>query len=468
MACFRQLIPLAALALGASSSFAFVALAPGIHGHSLHRPVGETVTSFGVAGSAGVTEAVNPLTDSSSMTDAATATVTSLLPRTDRHLLAGRLRLLFAKLLITPAKAREVWSALRNIVYVGDVVIIGFWGLATVPVVRVLYNFYVRGGDLDDISTKNFRDTILFQVADHISRVARLGGIVYACDILSVVLKVLGFTFPRQSELSSIVATVVYTVWVASRIMVFKRFLIGKAVSSTSDNLGKASLYDRILDGIIYFAMAVSLVQSLSVPMGGGVKSLFAVGGIGTAFVGFASKDVVAEFVSGLAVSTANKFYEGDEILLGDGTTGVVHKIGWVYTDIRGFDDIIMKIPNSKINAQPISNFSRTYKSQVRQTLRFKYTDVNKIPKLLEDIKQEIKAACPRLITDGHRPFNIHWRAFKEDHLEVVIDTHYNIKPYCKDYYDNQQVVLETIASVAQKNDVEFAIPSSAVKLNDP
>jgi hypothetical protein len=50
--------------------------------------------------------------------------------------------------------------------------------------------------------------------------------------------------------------------------------------------------------------------------------------------------------------------------------------------------------------------------------LRFHYEDADKIPALLESIKSEIRAACPRLVDDGTRPFRVFWTGFKEDHLE--------------------------------------------------
>ena len=39
--------------------------------------------------------------------------------------------------------------------------------------------------------------------------------------------------------------------------------------------------------------------------------------------------------------------------------------------------------------------------SSVKQELRFKYKDADKLPQLVEDIKEEIKKACPDAITDG-------------------------------------------------------------------
>ena len=99
---------------------------------------------------------------------------------------------------------------------------------------------------------------------------------------------------------------------------------------------------------------------------------------------------------------------------------------------------------------------SRTPRSQVKQELRVSYDDAAKIPKLLESIKEEIKEDCPKLITDGSRPFRAHWRDYKDDHLQIVVDCHFNIKPTGNEYWDNRQTMLEAIYRAAKKTGVKF------------
>ena len=108
---------------------------------------------------------------------------------------------------------------------------------------------------------------------------------------------------------------------------------------------------------------------------------------------------------------------------------------------------------------------SRTPRSQVKQELRISYDDASKLPKLLETIKDEIKRSCPKLITDGSRPFRAHWRNFEDDHLQIVVDCHFMIKPTGGEYWDNRQVVLEAIYRAAKKTGVHFERLARAVKV---
>lgn len=118
----------------------------------------------------------------------------------------------------------------------------------------------------------------------------------------------------------------------------------------------------------------------------------------------------------------------------------------------KGDDETILKIPNTQLVNQRVSNLSRVPYSQVKQTLRFKHDDIDKIPKLVTSIKDEIKTTfSDSLITEG-RPCRVHFRDIQPDHLEVVCDFRFNLPPTGDKYYDNRQQVIETIARVVKEN----------------
>lgn len=134
-----------------------------------------------------------------------------------------------------------------------------------------------------------------------------------------------------------------------------------------------------------------------------------------------------------------------------------VIKLGWMETELRQGDNIMVSVPNSILSGQKIENLSRQRQCQVKQTLRFNYRDADKIPDVLDSIKSEIKQACPRLITDGTRPFRAFWTGYKDDHLEVVVDTHHNLAPMGDAYWQNRQNVLLAISRAVKSHGLEFA-----------
>jgi hypothetical protein len=81
---------------------------------------------------------------------------------------------------------------------------------------------------------------------------------------------------------------------------------------------------------------------------------------------------------------------------------------------------------------------------------------------LLENIKKEIKESCPKLITDGSRSFRANWENFEADHLQVVVDAHFMIKPIGNEYNENRQNVLEAIYRAVKKTGVHFEVGVAA------
>jgi small-conductance mechanosensitive channel len=118
-------------------------------------------------------------------------------------------------------------------------------------------------------------------------------------------------------------------------------------------------------------------------------------------------------------LSASDRIYEGDSVRFGNGISGTVERMGWMETILRQPDDSKLAVPNADLASQQVSNLSRIHRSQVKQTLRFQYEDVDKLPKLIEDIKQEIREACPMLIVDGSRPFRVHFTCYQDDHVSL-------------------------------------------------
>jgi small-conductance mechanosensitive channel len=135
------------------------------------------------------------------------------------------------------------------------------------------------------------------------------------------------------------------------------------------------------------------------------VKGVFAFGSVGTLAFTLASQGVIRQFISGLLLIFSNKMYVGDNVTFGDGTAGRVTKLGFMETILRNSDNTVTRVPNALLAEQKISNVSRVRQSQVKQTLRFHYEDADKLPQVIDDIKEEIKKTCTRMITDGTRPF---------------------------------------------------------------
>jgi hypothetical protein len=112
----------------------------------------------------------------------------------------------------------------------------------------------------------------------------------------------------------------------------------------------------------------------------------------------------------------------------------------------------------SKIAGQKFSNISRMKRSHIKFALKFNIYDMYRVQEISSLIKQEIVNSCPKLITDGSRPFRVIWTDVGDDHLVVTVDTHHNVPPG-NEHWATREQVLYAIARATEKIGVKFAMP---------
>lgn len=364
-----------------------------------------------------------------------------------------------SKVNISPSKLLEIARSVSGCIALWDILIILFLGWFLLPLVEMSYN-----SGLKDSRKKSFRETYLYYAVDCVSQMVKIVVIVYIADVNYIILRGLGFDIGQTMNLGATVGKVAYTIWTVRQLKTFKRYILSKAVDRSPNKLGKYVLYDHLSDFFVYVSAAMFICDILSVEVGTGLTSVFAFGSMGTFAFSMGSKDLCAQLLSGLVISTSDKFLVGDSIKLGDGTAGIVDKIGWFDTVIRGYDNICIKIPNSQLSNQRVSNISKVEMCQVKQTLYFAQEDYKKITQLLDCIKNEIKEACPHLIINGKRPFRAYWTSFLEERLEVFVDCHFTLPPSGDAYWGNRQQMMQAIAMAMEKCEMTQALPSSAVR----
>ena len=374
--------------------------------------------------------------------------------------LAGQIFSTLQRLMIGRSKGKLIFRALQREAHVGDLAVLSILGYGSVPLMK-----YIRKIRFPEESEFSWVQSTACRVAVSISQLCKIGGIVYSVDMMAVALSAIGYHFPLKMNFPIMAGQIGFIAWFAVNMSAIKQYLLCRYLKVKSpDHLGRSSIFDRLGDGLIYITALLVVMDILSVETGTALKSIFALGSIWTLVFSLASKDIAADFVSGLALSASNKFHVGEEVRIGNDYQGVVHRMGWMHTDIRGYDEIITRVPNSEVANLKVSNLSRINRSQVKQVLYFDYKDIDKIGDIITDIKTEISRSCPKLVTDGTRPFFCHWRDFKETKLEIVVDAHFTIRHGCAEYFDTRQTVLQAIARAAKKNEAKFAVPILSIR----
>ena len=240
-----------------------------------------------------------------------------------KGLLVGNMASNLSKLLwISPRKAKAIKSAVSQTVQVNEVAVICFCSWALCPMVRYLHTLMCPKGDL--------QDSYYYTIPLIISQIAQIGGAVYAIDILTVALGVLGFKIPKGFNIC--LAKTLYLLYGAYRLAKFKKHVL-------IEKRGKAGLPNKILNVLIAIMTVFGGMDILSIQTGTTMNSIFALGGAGALIVSLGSQNLATQIVQGLSIASTGKFYEGESIVISDGektVRGVVQKMGLMATDIRG------------------------------------------------------------------------------------------------------------------------------------
>jgi hypothetical protein len=105
-----------------------------------------------------------------------------------------------------------------------------------------------------------------------------------------------------------------------------------------------------------------------------------------SAIVGLALQDILANFLSGIALSVEKPLQIGDWVLVGD-KEGVVSEITWRSTRLRMGDNNLLVIPNSVLAKEVILNYhhpSALHRKSIRVGVAYAHSPRLVIPALLE------------------------------------------------------------------------------------
>ncbi|MDS0298550.1 mechanosensitive ion channel family protein [Halogeometricum sp. S1BR25-6] len=175
------------------------------------------------------------------------------------------------------------------------------------------------------------------------------------------------------------------------------------------------------------FAPVLSNVWTLVVLLGGAatllyvwnieITPLLGAAGVAGIAVGFAAKDTVANFFGGIALYFDDTYKLGDFIVLDDGTSGSVVKVGIRSTTLLTRDELMVTVPNSVLNAAKITNESAPQRRRrIRVPLSVAYgTELDGFEALAVDV-----AEAESLVLDSPKP-RMRFRRFGDSALEYEL-----------------------------------------------
>lgn len=229
--------------------------------------------------------------------------------------------------------------------------------------------------------------------------------------------------------------------------------LAGEGLDRTTvDALSKLGRFSVII------VAALIILQNL----GFSVSGVLAFGGIGGIAVGFAAKDMLANFFGGLTIYLDRPFVVGEWIRSPDKEIeGTVEYIGWRHTRVRAFNKNPIYVPNALFTTIVVENPTRMTNRRIKENIGIRYADLDKMPAIVADVKAMLQAH-PEI--DTSTTLIVNFNQFAESSLDIMIYTFTKTVQWVR-YHEVKQDVLLRIADIIVAHGAEIAFPTRTLHL---
>ncbi len=208
----------------------------------------------------------------------------------------------------------------------------------------------------------------------------------------------------------------------------------------------------------VFITGGLILLQTL----GYSISGILAFGGVGGIAIGFAAKDLLANFFGGLMIYLDRPFKVGDWIRSNDKEIeGTVEHIGWRLTRIRTFDKRPLYVPNSVFTSISVENPSRMTNRRIKENMGIRYDDIHLMGPIVEQVKEMLRNH-PEI--DNEQTLIVNFNAFASSSVDFFIYTFTKTTEWVK-FHEIKQDVLLKIVDIVESNGAEFAFPTSTLHL---
>ena len=209
---------------------------------------------------------------------------------------------------------------------------------------------------------------------------------------------------------------------------------VSKIVKGIIRKIGKKkkALHIVFFGNVASFAVAVAVIILIVSSFNGANvvwKTMLGGTAIVSAVLAFAAQDVIKDILAGLMISLNKPFDIGDRIVLDDGTAGIVEDMTLRHVVIRTLHTFRVVIPNSKINAMLLTNYS--YKRKDRSVELFYSvgydSDMDLVKKTIAKAVEESPYSYPALKDEDGKEYYapVLFRRFADSALIMSVAVYY-------------------------------------------
>jgi MscS family membrane protein len=213
----------------------------------------------------------------------------------------------------------------------------------------------------------------------------------------------------------------------------------------------------RVLGRLLRISVLITGTLVVLQTLGISISGVLAFGGIGGVAVGFAAKDLLANFFGGLMIYLDRPFSIGDWVSSPDrNIEGTVEDIGWRLTKIRTFDKRPLYIPNSMFNTIIVENPSRMSNRRIYETIGLRYCDSAKMGDIVDAVKTML---LNHEEIDSTQTLIVNFDAMAASSLDFFVYTFTKTTEWVRFHEIKQDVLLKIIA-IIHDHDADIAFPT--------
>ena len=166
---------------------------------------------------------------------------------------------------------------------------------------------------------------------------------------------------------------------------IYERSYVAKQTESDS-TFDRTTVFitSKILRVVVIILGILVAMQTLGLSIAG----ILAFGGVGGIAIGFAARELIANYFGGLMLFMDRPFKVGETITSSDrDIEGTVQEIGWRQTIIVKFDTRTLYVPNSVFATIVVRNMTRQKNRRIFEYVGIRYDDADQLVAIVSDTK---------------------------------------------------------------------------------
>ncbi len=207
-----------------------------------------------------------------------------------------------------------------------------------------------------------------------------------------------------------------------------------------------------IMMTLVFFSLRGYEIATISTFLGGSALG-----------VGFAAREIIANYLSGAIMYFEGKFKVGEWIYSVDQQVeGTIEYIGLRTTDIRTFEKRLLTVPNSFFSSTSIINASRMTHRRIKETIPIERTEPATVEKIIQEVRVLLQNH-PGI--DPTQALMVHFTSFGASALNVNLYAFTKTRDW-KTYRNVQQDIFLKTIKIVKHHGGALAFPTRKLQLS--